>query len=200
MKPFSKPELTVVLVALAGIITLSLFNFRASLRRARDAQRRNDMGYIATQLAEFKAVAGYVPLASDDGRIKACEPDNFKELQNKLLAQEINTTEYLESLRPCDWGYDPLEDLINEVVYIETLSGDPESEQGIVYRYISNARRYQIYSYLEGEEEEDEYNPSIYARGLECGVETCNFGRALEKTPLDISLDEYEQELEMLQK
>jgi hypothetical protein len=48
---------------------------------------------------------------------------------------------------------------------------------------------------LEGEEEA-EYRQDLVEYGLMCGERVCNFGKSSGSTPLDKSIQEYENELE----
>lgn len=196
MKNFSRSEIKAVSLTLAVIMLISFFNFRTALRRARDSQRRSDANFLAGALEQYKETAGLFPLSSDDGRIKACEPDDFEQLVERLDSAEINTFTYLDNLEPCEWGSDTFLDLMNpDEVLIQTLPLDPRTGEGFRYIYISNGKFFQLYAYLEGEDSEEGYRESIVARGLACGVNVCNFGRALGETPLDKSIEEYENEL-----
>ena len=48
---------------------------------------------------------------------------------------------------------------------------------------------------LEGKGNEIGFDEAIIGRNLPCGEEICNFGRAFSVTPLDKSIQEYENEL-----
>jgi len=198
MKFFSKNETKAVAIILGLIIIASLFNFRIALRKSRDAQRREDLGTIYNALGTYQSQFGFFPLGSADGKIKACKPENFSELLEKFSkGVEFDTQGYLESLFACDWGASKLTDLGDVFAnpYLENIPQDPRTKDGISYFYISNGRRYQIYAYLEGEVDEIGYDASIVRRNLPCGNHICNFGRAFSTTPLDKSLEEYENEL-----
>jgi len=198
MKFFSKNEFIAVLSILAVVVIVSLFNFRIALRRARDAQRREDLGTIYNALGTYQSQFGFFPLGSTDGKIKACKPENFNELLEEFSkGVEFDTQGYLESLASCEWGASKLTDLgdVAQIPYLENIPQDPRTKVGISYFYISNGRRYQIYAYLEGEVNEIGYDASIVRRNLPCGNYVCNFGRADSITPLDKSLEEYENEL-----
>ncbi|QQS39539.1 hypothetical protein IPM62_02920 [Candidatus Woesebacteria bacterium] len=195
MKPFSRQEGVVVTIILALILTASLYNFRISLRRTRDSQRRSDTNSVVSALTYYKDETGRAPLSTADGRIIACEPENHAELAEKLINREINTYEYLEGLVPCTWGNDKIVDLISGKVYMEVLPMDPKGNEDLSYKYISNGRIFQLYSYMEGGKDEEAFSEAIVARNLLCGVSICNQGKAYEKTALDKSLEEYENEL-----
>lgn len=198
MKYFNKNETKAVVIILGLVIIASLFNFRIALRRARDSQRREDLGTIYNALGTYQAQFGFFPLGSTDGEIKACEPENFNELLEEFSKSvEFDTQGYLESLIACEWGESKLTDLGDDgqIPYLDNIPQDPRTKDGISYFYISNGRRYQIYAYLEGEVDEIGYDTSIVHRKLPCGNHVCNFGRAYSITPLDKSLEEYENEL-----
>ena len=139
MKFFTKKELKVIALIFLGIALVSMPNFRISLRRQRDLQRKNDIGDIAKALDKYHEDFGIFPLTKD-------------------------------------------------------LPRDPDWKKGLVYVYISNGRRFQILASLEGRDE-DEYSPRIEERNIKCGLKLCNFGRAYGKTPLDKSIEEYENEI-----
>ena len=198
MKFFTKNEFIAVLSILAVVIIVSLFNFKVALRRARDTQRRDDLGAIYNAVEKYQLEFGFFPLSSDAGKIKACKPDNYGEIVTELSHLPIfDQGAYLSKLKECEWGHDSISDLTDDARprYIKTLPVDPKSDEQISYFYISNSRLFQIYAYLEGEEDEVGYNQAIVNRKIACGEKTCNFGRAYANTPLDKSLAEYENEL-----
>lgn len=198
MKFFTKRELKGIGIILFFIFLASFTNFRVALRRARDAQRRADLGVISNALLKFQADFGFFPLNSDDGKIKACKPDNFQELLREASSKEpFDTGTYLKGLKPCEWGEDSLRDLSDDTYlpYLSTIPRDSRWDKGISYRYLSNERRFQIYTHLEGEESEIGYNQGIVKRQLNCGEEICNYGKVFGQTPLDKSIEEYENEL-----
>lgn len=80
------------------------------------------------------------------------------------------------------------------IEFLPAIPKDPQSSKGLEYIYISNGRRFQIFASLE-DKKQDEYNTAVEARGISCGTRICNFGRAYGKTPLDKSLEEYENEI-----
>lgn len=196
MRLFTKSELTAVIFTFIILFTFSYINFQASLRRARDSQRRDDLGTIYNALGEFQTDFGFYPPASTDGRIIACKGDNFDSVIQKLKTlPEFDLQVYLTGLKPCDWGWDSLSEFSEGKTYLKTISSDPHHSLGVRYFYISNLNRFQIYSYLEGEKGEQGYNQGIVDRTIYCGNKICSFGRASGITPLEKSLEEYENEL-----
>lgn len=181
MKFFSKEETKAVLVILAVIIAFSYSNFVVSLRKARDAQRKADIGSIYSALNEFQRDFGSFPL-SKEGKIAACAPVVKK-------GKIYNLSELKYNFSVCLWGKDALRDL-SDPAYPPYLKIIPQGD----YHYLSNGNRYQIYGVLESKEE-DEYDEAIVKRNLPCGNGVCNFGKGYGKTPLDISIEEYENEL-----
>jgi len=185
MKFFTKEEILVVFGILVIIVLISLQNFKISLRRARDAQRKDGVGTIANGLARYRDDFARFPLSSSDGKILACRPKvSDDEKEKKIVVFE-----------PCEWGEDSLRDALDlsYPAYIETIPSDPNYESGSYYLYLSNGSRFQIYAALEGDDE-DEYDPNIVQRGLKCGEKLCDFGRS-SGVPLDKSIEEYENEL-----
>ena len=170
---FNKKDTKIISLILLLIISLTLFNFQTSLRKARDNQRKNDLRSIFDALNIYQDEEGSFPASSSDGRIMACD--------GKLGESNIMIYE------PCEWYQSTLTNL-------QMLPGDPRQGQGRSYYYISNQKHYQIYAALESNREA-EYDQSIVSRNLPCGKHICNFGRGDGKTPLDKSLEEYENEL-----
>ena len=185
MKFFTKQERLVVAGILLLIIVVSLPNFVVAIARARNSQRKNDLGTLKNGLTSFQKDLRAFPLSSQDGRIMACSP-TLKEVLGEI------TIEY----KPCDWGKDALADEMDPEfpAYIPTLPQDPKVSEGASYLYFSNGGRFQIYAYLEVGDD-DEFNPKVVARGLMCGTKVCSFGVASSDTPLDKSIEEYENEL-----
>lgn len=178
MKPFTKPEVASLVIIFAILIAVSTPNFIVSLRRARDAQRKADIGSIHDSLLRYQNDFGSFPL-SIDGKIAACEPVTFREVAG------IKTPVF----SPCDWGKTSLADL-SDSSYPPYLKVIPNGS----YYYFSNGSRFQIYGSLEGKSE-DEYDESIIKRGVSCGDVVCNFGRSFSKTPLNVSIEEYENSI-----
>lgn len=182
MKFFSKNEILGILVILAVLVLVSLNNFKVSLRRARDSQRKDDLGSLQNALARYNDDFGSFPLSSPEGKILACAPVSRR-------GKTVNFS-------PCDWGKDGLTDLSdpNFPAYLKVLPIDPQSVSGLTYVYLSDGKRFQIYASLEGADE-NEYNLKILARSMPCGARLCNFGKASGDTPLDKSIEEYENEI-----
>lgn len=181
-----------MLVILAVIIAFSCPNFIVSVRRARDAQRKADVGSIYSALNEFQSDFGSFPL-SKGGKIAFCSPVVKKEaveLSNK--GSSISDFDY----SVCEWGKDSISDLSDPsfLPYLKIIPQDPYYSKGRGYYYFSNGNRYQIYGSLESKAE-DEYDEAIIKRNLPCGNAICNFGKAYSNTPLDISIEEYENEI-----
>lgn len=181
MKSFSKNELIGIGIILLAISLASLYNFRISIRRGRDAQRMADLGSVTNALVRYGDDFGFYP-ASVDGKVAACEPVT------------IEGESFIFS--PCEWGKDSLRDLFDESypAYLEKLPADPKAELGFSYTYLSNGNRFQVLASLEGEDEE-EYQEAIVKRQIACGVKICNVGKASGSTPLEKSIEEYENEL-----
>lgn len=173
MRFFTKGELFAVLGILTVIISISLYNFRISIRRARDAQRKSDLGVIGNSLNLYNEDNGGYPLGTARGEILACEP-TVKEGAGVLYS-------------PCVWGKDSFSES-------SPLPLDPRTGQGRHYVYISNGKRFQLLASLEGPDEA-EYNPKIVNRNISCGLYLCNFGVGSGNTPLEKSIEEYENEI-----
>jgi len=193
MKFFTKKETLVISLILGFIFVTSFYNFKISLRRSRDAQRKADLGTIANALGAYKSDFGFYP-PSLDGKIVACKKEGVETLtnNNQVLGKEIDPLDFFE---PCEWGQDALRDVFDPEYppYLATLPQDPQFDSGASFFYVSNQDNFQVYTALEGKDEDA--NQSIVAeRGLSCGTKTCDFGRS-SGAPLEKSLEEYENEL-----
>ncbi|KKU16553.1 MAG: hypothetical protein UX25_C0030G0006 [Candidatus Woesebacteria bacterium GW2011_GWC2_45_9] len=175
MKFFTRKELLAVILIFSAIILASLGNFKVSLRRARDVQRKNDIRSVSDALVKYSEDFGPFPLA-EDGKIVGCQGPETK----------IDEKGRITGLVACEWGRDALAD---------KLPQDPLFKEGYRYFYLSNGKRFQLYASLEGIDE-PEYDQKIIARNLSCGSYICNFGLSYGPTPLDKSIEEYENELD----
>ena len=174
-----------VIIILLGIVVASYPNLKLSLRRGRDMQRKNDIRMVSDSLVRYASDFDAFPLSSE-GKVVACKgPETKKDKKGKITG-----------LVPCQWGKDALADIFDpgSAPYIEALPSDPLGEKGVSYAYFSDGKLFQIYASLEGTEEA-EFDQKIVARGLACGTEICNFGLGYGATPLDKSIEEYENEL-----
>jgi len=195
MKPFSKSELIGVTLIFLVVSFFTLFGLKDSLRKGRDAQRRADLGRISDALHNFYDEFGFFPL-SQDGKIKMCKGENFDDILAKLKKERVFDRElFFQGLRPCEYGIDSFRDVTDDsrTPFLNPIPEDPKKDYGYSYLYLSNTKRFQIFAYLEGETKEDEYDSKIAARGLICGKKPCSFGKASGDTPLNISIEEYEQ-------
>jgi len=178
---FKKNELIALFVIFSVLLVAIFVNLKISFRKARDAQRKGDIRGIYDALLLYHEDFGVFPLAID-GMIAACEPVTFD-------------TKGSPTFSACRWGWDELRDVFDkDYPKYMTLPSDPHHTYGVRYLYVSNGNHFQIYAALESAQE-DEYKPEVVARNLNCGEEICNFGRSDGKTPLDKTLEEYENEL-----
>lgn len=201
MKFFSKNEFLGIALIFLVVFIVTYQNMIIALARARDTQRRDDLGSISNALNQFQEEFGFFP-PSENGKIKACRGENYDEVVARLEnLPEFDREVFFEGLRACEWGYDPLPDSQGEreKPYMERLPQDPQANLGLSYLYLSNTNRFQIYSYLEEGEGAEGFNEGIVARTLSCGNEICSFGRSYGETPLDKSIEEYEEELLRMQ-
>lgn len=167
-----KRDLLFIAVILATVVTATSVNLRISFRKSRDAQRIGDINTIANALSAYlNDNEGFPP--SEDGYIVACG--------NPLAPTK------------CEWGM-PFHEK-----YLTNLPRDPQVQMGKRYWYVSNGKHFQLYAALESRVEA-EFNEQIESRNFTCGLAFCNFGKADGKTPLDKTLEEYENELIELSK
>lgn len=199
MKFFTKEELIGVFLILFLVFSLTFRGLQKAQARARDAQRKADLGVISDALHSFYEAYGYFPL-SQEGKIKMCKGENFEKVLKKLQSEKVfDRNKFFEGLRGCEWGKDSFQDLLDEnsPPFLKTIPSDPKANEGISYLYLSNTKRFQIYSYLEEELEDESYNRGIVERNLNCGVKICSFGKSFSDTPLDLSIEEYEEKLQV---
>lgn len=173
---FSKKELAWLSVSLVVIFSLIFINLQSSMRSSRDFQRKDDLGYILKIVDSFQSKYGTIP-ASLDGQIVACNPK--QQADNSFVFEK------------CPWG--------SFSATGDRIPVDPQNDNGIRYYFLSTGKRFQIFASLESFKE-DEYEKEIVKRKLSCGKRTCNMGRAPEKTPVNISLEDYEKKLQDLEK
>lgn len=182
MNFFSKQELRALVVIFGLLVVVSLPNFIVSLRRARDAQRRADIGSIQGAIFRYQEDFGTYPL-SINGKIAACEPVSYKDVGG--IKHPIFSA--------CEYGKSSLSDLSDGSypAYMKIIPNDPDTGRKTIYYYFSSGSRFQIYGSLEGKDEA-EYDINIVGRGVFCGEELCNFGKSSGTTPLDMSIEDYE--------
>lgn len=188
MKPFTKHEIIALVFIFLVLTIISVPNFTLSLRRARDQVRRDDLGALVHALDEYVADFKELPPASADGRIMGCKKPEDKVTIDKKGRLVVN-------LIPCNWGKDALVDLTpgSQRVFMEVIPGDPQWDKGVSYMYFSDGARYQVLAYMEGAKDEPDFDPSIVARNVACGIKICNVGRAYN-VPINISIEEYDRQ------
>ena len=186
---FSKKELWMLAIVFFVLTVLVYSNLIDATRKRRDSQRKQSVRYITDALAMYQKDFGSFPLSSSDGRIIACLPEPQ---DAETVKDELGNPIY----GPCEWGWDAFGDVYDSSYppYMNKLPTDPSHDAGVRFFYVSNGRRYQVLAALEGTSEA-EYDPDIEARGIACGNKICNFGLGFAQTPLDKSLEEYENEL-----
>jgi type II secretory pathway pseudopilin PulG len=177
----SKKDFTVIFIIFSFLLLITVLNMRVSFRKSRDQQRKGDIRAIYDALNRYNDEFSFYP-GSQNGKILACKGP-------------VNKFGYPDFV-PCEWGEDSIRDIFDDSYppYLENLPKDPQSDKGAQYLYLSTGSHFQLYAALESSNQ-DEYNPSIVARNLSCGNRICNFGLANGETPLDKSLQEYENEL-----
>lgn len=173
---FTKKDSKVIIGIFLSLVVLISFNLKISKRRGRDNIRKTDITSVQGALEKYLEKYRIFP-ESSNGKIVACHTQDtyFDDKEQRYM-----------NLRECEWGEDGFENLIR-------LPLDPTYSKGRGYLYLSNTKHFQIFTSLEGKDE-SEYTESIALRNLKCGNEVCNFGKSYGESPLDISLEEYEEE------
>lgn len=176
---FSKEEIKALVVIFVVLVGISVPNFIAGIKRSRDTTRKNDFGSLVNTLNNFNDNYGFFPAASPDGRIIACTASGSTPGTDSMGREVIDFI-------PCEWG--------TQTAYLNLLPKDPQASLGLKYVYMSNGKRYQIFGHLE-DKSQDEYSLVIEKRNISCGTKVCNYGRSYSKTPLDKTIEEYENEI-----
>lgn len=185
MKFFTKSETWMLVGIFAFLAVVSYPGFRESLKLARDLQRKNDLWEIYNGLEAYHEDFGVYPISVDGGILACKKPGSEVKFDPKVG--------FIVDYVPCKWGQDSLRDVTdeNKPAYVKNLPADPQESSGLHYQYISDGRFFQIYASLESKRQ-DEYSSKVEARNIDCGERTCNLGRSSPKTPVDISIEEYE--------
>lgn len=170
IKIFSKSEKIALGVIFLILIAVAIPNFIASLRRARDQVRRDDMGTLFHALLEYDSQFGVFPNSSDNGEIMDCLKAGDKPCKNEKDLWVINAI-------PCRWGVDSLSNLITAEKYIDVLPRDPKYKDGDKYVYQSDGASFQLFGRMEGTDEA-EVDQKIIDLGIDCGGKVCNIGRS----------------------
>lgn len=190
MKPFKISEIIGIVLIFALLAAISYPNFVKSFRRARDVTRKNDLGAMAAGLDKYFIDFGRYPISDKDGNILGCLKDGTTPSVDKKGRLTID-------LRACRWGLEPLVDLTpgSSEVYLNVIPADPSYKEGLLYKYFSDGKKYQIYNSLEGHDEA-EFDPKVEALGIDCGSRKCNMGKASGDGPVDISFEEWTRQIE----
>ena len=160
MKKFTKTETKIISTIFIVLIFFISINILVSLRKGRDANRKNDIsamqGAVDTYLQKYREF----PKSTVDGKIIGCfnEDPRFDPVTDVVL-----------NAIPCECGVSTFEN-------IKVLSRDPSFAKGRGYLYISDGDKYEIYVSLEGKNEA-EYDKSVVVKNLQCGSSICNYGK-----------------------
>ena len=190
MKLFTKKEFIGVSLIFLVVFSVTYSGLLQALRRSRDVQRKADISNISDALSKYQEDMGFFP-PSENGKIKACRGENFESIELLLKDRKMFDLNILISgLRPCDWGIDALKDVLDDSypAYLSAIPQDPKAKEGYHYYYFSNSRRFQIYTFLEGGQSEDDYSENITSRNISCGTGVCSYGKSSDDTPLDRSI------------
>ena len=189
---FTRAETISLIIIFVVLAAVSIPNFAASLRRARDQVRRDDLGGMQKYLALYYAEFGQFPLSSPDGKVMDCIAPGDKPFKDKKGNWVVNTI-------PCIWGKDRFINLITGKVYSPTsLPNDPDWNKGVAYFYMSDGDRYQIFASMEISSEA-EVDPKIISQKISCGSRICNVGRSFGCN-IPKTLKECEEEASSLKK
>lgn len=163
----TKKERNWTLLVLLILTVVFVPNLLISLRKARDAQRKHDVGQMVRAAEAFQDSVGHIPASTDDGKMVAC--DGGKDASG------------IQLFRACDWGEK------SDFLPVQLVS-DPYDSKGYRYKYVANGKVFQVFAHLEGKSEA-EYSKAIAARKLACGNQVCNFGLGSTGISLDKPLE-----------
>lgn len=163
MKLFSKEETKSILLILVILFSVTAYNMAISIRRGRDATRKNDISAIQKSLDTYYQKYRVFPKSTVDGKIIGCFDGEVA-----IDSSGIPTNSIV-----CEWGKSTFEE-------IKTMPQDPYAKKGMNYLYISDGSEYNFYVSLEGRDE-PEYTQAIALKNLQCGNKICNYGRGVEK-------------------
>ena len=196
IRSFTREEKKMLLIVGLVLLVFAFLNFRISLRKARDVQRKADVNSMVGALEKYHEDFGFYPPSSEDGRIVLCEKEGGREILEDTSSTLPLKERMLLAFYPCDWSVDSFRDIYDDSYspYLDILPHDPRSGEGGSYLYVSDTRFFQLYGSLEGKKE-PEFDKAIQDLNLNCGAGICNFGKTLNNVPLDESLEEYENEL-----
>ena len=154
---FTLIELLVVMAIIGVLATISIVSFQASQTKARDAQRKSDLGQISQTLEAYYNDKGQYPDSSAAYKIDGCED---------LGAGPIT----------CEWGAEWSDEF--DTIYMILLPTDTSA--GLNYYYDSDGTYYQLYARLQNDLDGEIPTlleaPANY--GISCGVLNCNYGVA----------------------
>ncbi len=71
----TEKETKIVFLILLAILLVTGLNMVVALRKARDVQRKGDIREYTRFLETFQSEKGFIPAATDDGLMIACDPE-----------------------------------------------------------------------------------------------------------------------------
>ena len=140
---------------------VTFYNMSVSIRRGRDATRKDDMSSLQKSLDTFYQKYRYFPISTSDGKIVGCF--NEDPVFDKVSGRPINVS-------VCEWGVSKFEG-------VNFMPRDPYYQKGFSYKYVSDGKGYELYVSLEGKDEA-EYSEATVIKNLLCGLKVCNYGRS----------------------
>lgn len=161
MKKFTTTEIRSISSILIVLFAVTFLNMAVSLRRGRDATRKNDISSIQKALDTYYQKYRIYPESTDSGLIVGCFDDEVK--QDSLTGFPLNPVK-------CEWGQSTFEEM-------RVMPRDPNAAKGTNYKYVSDGKGYYFYVAIEGKDEA-EYTQSIANKNLQCGNKICNYGRS----------------------
>lgn len=160
MKFFTKSEIITISIILTILFLVTGFNMSISLRKGRDATRKNDLAAMQKAIDTYYQKFRMFPLSTFEGKIIGCFND--EPLFDKKTGFPVNAV-------VCEWGQSKFEN-------VTVMPRDPNSKKGSSYLYKSDGKKYELYVSLEGKDE-PEYTEAINKNNLQCGNKICNYGR-----------------------
>ncbi|WKZ25730.1 MAG: hypothetical protein QY322_00230 [bacterium] len=163
IKPFTLVETKLLAFIFLVLFVVIGFNMSISLRRGRDATRKNDISAIQKGLDTYYQKYRIYPQSTSDGKMIGCFTEEA--VTDILTGLPLN-------VEVCNWGESNFEGM-------SPMPRDPSDKKGVSYKYVSDEKSYGFYVSLEGKDE-PEYNLGTQQLGLQCGTKVCNYGRVVE--------------------
>jgi general secretion pathway protein G len=171
-KGFTLIELLIVIAILGILVVAGISSFNTSLRKSRDAKRKNDMRQIGIALELYANDRGRYPAKGSNGEILGC----------------------IDYVTECYWGgiFKSTNSDDSETIYMPLLPTDDTPSQRYYYTTDDHGTYFQVYARIENTLDSDipknaESKPRIFT-DVNCGTRettvACNYGVSSQNVPI----------------